>query len=172
MITIRPTQLDDGDAVSRVLAAAYGTLLAEDYPEETLRRVVPLISRAKPELLGSGTYLAAVADGEIIAVGGWTPERPGSGEVLPDVGHIRHVACHPDHLRRGAARSILAASLASARARGVIRLECLSTLTAARFYAACGFVAVAECDVAIAGHAFRSVDMRLTFPVTTADTGA
>jgi GNAT superfamily N-acetyltransferase len=160
MLTIRPTTEHECAAVSSVLGAAYFVLLAPDYPADTLRCIVPLISQAKPELVASGTYFAAVEDGVMIAVGGWTRERPGTGERVEGLGHIRHVATDPAHLRKGAARAIMHRCFADARLAGVTALECLSTRTAVGFYASCGFVPVAERNVMIAGHAFPSIEMR------------
>jgi N-acetylglutamate synthase-like GNAT family acetyltransferase len=159
--TLRPTTLDDLDAVGAVLGAAYANLLAPDYPQETLAVIVPLISRAKPELVTSGTYFAAVDQGDIIAVGGWTRTRPGTNDIVTGLGHIRHVATNPMHLRRGAARAIMARCLDEARSAGLMAMECLSTRTAVPFYTSCGFNPVAERDVSIAGFAFPSVEMRL-----------
>jgi GNAT superfamily N-acetyltransferase len=163
MFEVRATTIADCDAVSRVLGAAYSGLLAGDYPAETLAAIVPLISRAKPGLLVSGTYHAVLLGGVIIGVGGWTRERPGTTDRERAVGHIRHVATDPAHLRKGAARALMLHILDQAQAEGIERMECLSTRTAVTFYASCGFVPFAERDVMIGGHAFPSVDMRLNF---------
>ena len=158
---IRPATLDDDTAASRVLAAAYSTLLKPDYDAETLARIVPLISKAKPELLASGTWFVAEIGGKVVACGGWTPDKPGSGTVVPGLGHIRHVAADPAFTRRGIAGALLRHAIAGARAAGATRLECLSTRTAVPFYAANGFVVRREIDLQIASIPFPSVDMVL-----------
>jgi N-acetylglutamate synthase-like GNAT family acetyltransferase len=158
---LRVTELQDEAAVTRVLLAAYGQLLTKDYPAETLAVVVPLISRAKPELLTSGTYYAVEDAGSIIAVGGWTRTQPGTNAVIDHVGHIRHVATDPKHLRKGAAGMIMQHCLTTARNSGMNEMECLSTRTAEPFYARCGFKRAAERDVVIAGFPFPSVEMRM-----------
>ena len=160
-LCLRQTTEHDLDAVSRVLAASYGTLLAADYLPETLAIIVPLISRAKLELISSGTYFAVEETGEIIAVGGWTKTRPGTNAIIEGLGHIRHVASNPAHLRKGAAAMIMQHCLADAPAAGMTSMECLSTRTAVPFYSKCGFKVIAEKDVIVAGVPFASVEMHL-----------
>lgn len=161
LITLAATRPEDCEAVSRILAAAYGRLLLPDYPAETLAVIVPLISRARPELVSSGTYYAAIDNGTMVAVGGWTRQAPGSNAIEKGVGHIRHVATDPAHLRKGAARAIMQQCFVDARVAGLSRMECLSTRTARPFYVSCGFEPLGERLVMVAGHPFESVAMRL-----------
>jgi N-acetylglutamate synthase-like GNAT family acetyltransferase len=98
------------------------------------------MTRAQPKLLACPTWFVAVDESNaIVGCGGWTRERPGTGEIEPGVGHVRHFGTHVDHLRRGIARAIAAATIASARADRIELLECYSTRVAERFYAALGF---------------------------------
>jgi GNAT superfamily N-acetyltransferase len=160
-ITLRPTVEDDLEAVSRVLAASYNVLLTPDYPKETLAVIVPLISRAKIELVSSGTYYAAFEGARMIAVGGWTKTQPGTNALIEGLGHIRHVATDPVHLRKGAASLIMRYCLDEAKMAGMAQMECLSTRTAVPFYTQCGFQHVLEKEVLVAGVPFASVEMRL-----------
>ena len=59
------------------------------------------------------------------------------------VGHIRHFATHPAHLRKGAARALLDHCLSEASAAGIRLMKSQSTLLAEPFYAAAGFRRVA-----------------------------
>ena len=163
MIQIRPTIEDHLDEVSRVLTASYSALLVPDYPPETLAIIVPLISRAKTELISSGTYYAAFKNDRMIAVGGWTKTRPGTNLLVDGLGHIRHVATDPLHLRKGAARLIVQHCLNAAKLAGMSAMECLSTRTAVPFYTQMGFRPVAEKEVLVAGQPFSSVEMQLVF---------
>jgi N-acetylglutamate synthase-like GNAT family acetyltransferase len=162
-IKVRPTVAADLEEVSRVLTASYSTLLVADYLPETLAVIVPLISRAKVELVSSGTYFAVEDDSQIIAVGGWTKTQPGTNAVIEGLGHIRHVASDPAHLRKGAAKLIIDHCFADARGAGIRQMECLSTRTAVPFYAKCGFEMIAEKEVLVAGVPFASVEMKLVF---------
>ncbi|SFI59782.1 GNAT family N-acetyltransferase [Jannaschia pohangensis] len=160
--TIRATTGADAAAIDALLAVSYPRLLAGDYSADQLARALPLMTRAKPELLASGTYfLIEGADGQAIAAGGWSLAAPGTGETETGLAHVRHVACHPDHLRCGHARRILDNIIRTSRDAWVTDLDCLSTLTAVPFYAAQGFAVIARVDVPIGGRVpFPSVQMR------------
>ena len=98
------------------------------------------MTRANATLLSAGTYYLAVSDnGLVVGCGGWTRERPGSGEVGPALAHIRQFATHPDWTGRGIGRAIYAKCEREARSDGVQRFECYSSLNAEGFYAALGF---------------------------------
>jgi GNAT superfamily N-acetyltransferase len=162
-LDLRPTSAADFDDVSRVLAASYGALLSADYSSDVLAIIVPLISCAKMELISSGTYFAVEHDGQPIAVGGWTKIQPGTNQMIQSLGHIRHFATDPLHLRKGAAGMIMQRCLSEAKNSGIEKMECLSTRTAVPFYARYGFETIGEKTVLVAGVPFPSVEMVLKF---------
>lgn len=142
---IRPTTLEDKDTIEPILAASYGTLLAGFYEEETLARAVPFMSKAQPALLASGTYYIIEKNGVAAACGGWTTAVPGGARAEDKtIAHIRHVATHPDHLRKGLARNIMEHCFLEAKAAGVKRFSCYSSLAAITFYESVGFRPLAE----------------------------
>lgn len=138
----------DSDAVSRLLAASYSSLLRASYDGDLLDRVLPFMIRANQNLLASGTYYV-VPDGagNFIGCGGWTIARPGSGEVREGEAHIRHFATHPGSVRQGVGASLLARCVSDARQLGIRTLHCFSTLNGERFYQASGFDKVEAIDV-------------------------
>lgn len=160
-ITIRPTTAHDLPTVDALLAASYTTLLKRDYAPSVLVTALPLISRANPALLRSGSYFMAADDaGMALAAGGWTRAAPQGGVGIPQIGHVRHVATHPAHLRRGLAQAIMTRVLADALAAGVERMICQSTQTAVPFYRAIGFRVRGEIVIALRpGIAFPAVEM-------------
>ena len=162
-IEVRPAGPADAPAVERVLAASYGTLLSRDYPPDLLRAALPVMTRANPALLSSGTYHVAVLSGAVVGCGGWTLATPGRPDVPPDPahGHVRHFATDPAVLRHGVGRALLERCRAEATAAGVARLECWSTLTARPFYEALGFRAVGPIDVELPGVRFPGVRLIL-----------
>ncbi len=152
---IRPSTMADLARVDALLARSYPKLLKADYPPSVLVTALPIISRAQPALLRSGTYFVAEEGGAIIGAGGWTPDRR-----VRRLGHIRHVVTDDRHLRRGIARALLERCFETARAAGCVRLECWSTRTAVPFYESVGFEKVSLMDVQLAGGiSFPSVRM-------------
>ncbi|MFH6785891.1 MULTISPECIES: GNAT family N-acetyltransferase [Methylobacterium] len=148
-IAIRRSGPDDGAAVTALPAATYPILMAPAYETATLSRALPLMVRANPVLLASGSFHVAGVPGQIVGCGGWTPERPGTGEVEPGLGHIRHFAVHPASGGCGIGRALFEACREQARARGVEAFECYASLNAEPFYRALGFTKLAPRDIAM-----------------------
>ncbi|AWB25603.1 GNAT family N-acetyltransferase [Methylobacterium currus] len=160
-ITIRPARPDDGDAVTAVLSASYPVLRAASYEADTLARALPLMVRANPTLLASGSFHLAKRLDSVVGVGGWTPERPGTGEIEPGLGHIRHFAVHPAWTGCGVGRSLFSACRAHAQECGVPAFECYASLNAEPFYRALGFRAFGRREIPMGGTAaFPAVLMR------------
>ncbi|MBO9449264.1 GNAT family N-acetyltransferase [Tropicibacter sp. R16_0] len=154
---VRPTTRDDLAVVDALLARSYPKLLKEDYPPSVLVTALPLISRAQPALLTSGTYYLVETDGRrILGAGGWSRDKQAR-----DVGHIRHVVTDATATRRGVGRLLLGHVLEQARAQGVAQMECWSTFTAEPFYRAMGFESLGPIDVPLQpGITFPAVRMK------------
>lgn len=130
----------DAAVVTSLLEVSYGSLMPPSYEAAVLDRALPLMIKANPALLASGTYYKALtAEGQMIGSGGWTKERPGTGDIEPGTAHIRHFATHPKWLGRGVGRSIYAECREAAGATGIRRFECYASLNAEGFYVALGF---------------------------------
>ena len=137
-ITLRSATAADIAGIDALLARAYPRLLKSDYPPSLLVMAIPRIARAQPGLVTCGTYHVATDDeGRILAAGGWTRARTQEGG--PPTGQVRHVVTDDRLTRRGLGRAILARVIDEARAQGMTRLDCLSTLTGVPFYRALGF---------------------------------
>jgi GNAT superfamily N-acetyltransferase len=103
------------------------------------------------QLVSDGTYFVAESEGCIIACGGWSQRqaRFGSGAdhfandtVLNpqcDPARIRAFFVHPDWVRRGIGRAILAASELAIRAAQFHSIELVATLAGEPLYSACGY---------------------------------
>lgn len=147
-LTIRPATRADLAALDALLGASYPALLKPDYPPSVLVTAIPLIARANPRLVETGTYfLAEAEDGAIVGAGGWTRAAPPGGQTTTSVGHIRHVVTDHRRTRAGIGRRLMEYIIADARAAGITRLDCMSTRTAEPFYAACGFRALDDVTV-------------------------
>jgi GNAT superfamily N-acetyltransferase len=161
-LTLRRAVPADLSAVDDLLARSYPRLLAADYPPSIMVMAVPIIARARPELLASGRYFVVEDNaGRVLAAGGWSLARPGGGVgAAVQIGHVRHVATDPDVTRRGIGRSLMAEVMRDAAAAGVRQLDCLSTRTAVPFYAALGFRVLYPTEVPLGpGIAFPAVRM-------------
>lgn len=155
-LILRPTVRADLAEVDALLARAYPKLLKADYPPSVLVTALPLISRAQPALVASGTYFAALRDRQILGVGGWTRDRG-----RRNLGHVRHIAVDDRVPRQGIGRAVLAHLMAHAHRAGVVELECWSTYTAEPFYAASGFRKEGPMEVELRpGITFPAIRMR------------
>jgi len=157
---VRPSIRADMPTIDALLARSYPKLLKADYPPSVLVTTLPIIARARPELIGCGTYYVAEEGTRILGAGGWTLDR-----LRADKGHIRHVVTDDRQLRRGVGRAILDHVIKTARQSGVVELECASTLTAVPFYAALGFEGEGHMDISLGpGLHFPAVRMRKLMP--------
>ena len=161
-IAIRVATLADADGVTGVLEASYPELMRPGYREAVLQLALPAMVRANPKLLASGTYFVALANESLaVGCGGWTHEKPGSGEVEPGVGHLRHFATRPGWTGHGIGRRIYDRCEAEARAAGVRILEVYASMNAPPFYTSLGFSKVDDIVVTLAQNIeFPSVWMR------------
>ena len=161
-ISIRVATPDDEAALTPLITASYLMLDDGRYGSAQLAQALELMSKANPKLLASGTYFVAEVDGTAGACGGWTFDKPGSGELVDGVAHIRHLATHPDYLRRGLARMLIERCLSEARAQGARLVKTQSTLPAERFYASAGFSRVGPIEVAMGpGVLLPAIEMKL-----------
>ncbi|MCH2163630.1 MAG: GNAT family N-acetyltransferase [Marinovum sp.] len=158
---VRIATPDDLMAVDALIAQSYPILLKADYAPSVLVTALPLISRAQPELLSSGSYFVAEIDDEVVGAGGWTMAAPGAGPSARGVGHIRHVVTSHRHTRLGIGRSLMSNVKLHAKGSGMVRLDCLSTLTAVPFYQSMGFDLLGPVQVQLRpGITFPSIRMQ------------
>jgi GNAT superfamily N-acetyltransferase len=159
-ITIRAATPGDEAMLSDLLAASYAQLAG--YDPHGLANAMPLMAQANPKLLASGTYYIAEIGGVAAGCGGWSVEKPGSGEVVEGVGHIRHFGTHPAFLRRGVAKQLLQHCIDEATRLGMRMLMSQSTLPAEVFYATAGFRRLGIIDVEMGpGIVLPAIEMRL-----------
>jgi N-acetylglutamate synthase-like GNAT family acetyltransferase len=145
---LRIATQDDEALVNELLQASYPELMATSYDAAILADALPQFTKANPSLLSGGTYyLAESTEHGVIGCGGWTRERPGTGEIVPGLGHIRHFATHASWTGRGIGRSIYAKCEEEARSAGVTRFECYSSINGQGFYASLGFESVRKINV-------------------------
>jgi GNAT superfamily N-acetyltransferase len=146
--TIRMATSQDEASLNTLLKASYPELMRTHYQPEILERALPLMTKANSSLLKSGTYyVAEVHDRAIVSCGGWTMERPGTGEIVEWLANLRHFATHPGFTGKGIGRAIYETSEKYAKRAGIDRLECYASLNAQPFYKALGFEPVEAIEV-------------------------
>ncbi len=104
------------------------------------------------QLLRDRTYFAAEIDGALAGCGGWSRRATLYGgdhstdlrddkmlDPARDAARVRAMYTHPDFVRRGVGRGILAASEAAARAEGFAAAELMATLSGEPLYLASGY---------------------------------
>ena len=152
-VTVRVAGSPDLSAIDALLSLSYPILLKADYPPSVMVLALPLISRANPSLVASGSYYVVEEAGAVVGAGGWTRSAP-PGQRGPAAGarvaHIRHVVTDHRRTRRGIGRTLMERIVEDAATDGATALKCLSTRTAVPFYAACGFTEVKPVDVTLA----------------------
>jgi N-acetylglutamate synthase-like GNAT family acetyltransferase len=148
--TIRTADMGDETKVSTLLFASYPAAMSGRYSADVLGAALPRMTNANPKLLKSGTfYVAETQDGLVVGCGGWTSERPGTGELVQQVAHIRHFATHPQWLCRGIGRAIYLKCQTRALLAEAQEFECFASLNAEDFYRALGFETVKQVEVAM-----------------------
>ena len=146
MVQVRIATERDLGQLDALFAKSYPRLLAADYPPSVLVTAIPLIARANPSLVASGTFFVAEIEDRIVGAGGWTPRGP-MGEAAESVAHARHFVADPDHMRRGIASTILTTCIEGAVDAGFRGMACYATRTAVPFYAANGFAVKGEVEI-------------------------
>jgi GNAT superfamily N-acetyltransferase len=159
-LTLRTAKPSDLDALDTLFAQSYPALLKPDYPPSVLVTAVPLISKAQPALIASGSFFVVCDGADIVGAGGWTMQAPGGKPGARGIGHIRHVVTDHRRTREGIARKLLEYIAMHAHASGMTQLHCQSTRTAVGFYEAMGFVQQTEIDIPLRpGISFPAVFM-------------
>lgn len=160
-LIIRPAARGDIAAVDALLARSYPKLLKPDYPPSVLVTALPIISRANPELIASGTYyVAELPDGQIAGAGGWTFSAPGQGRALSGRANVRHLVTDDRFTRRGIGKALMARIFKDATDAGALWMDCQATRTAVPFYMSVGFDLLNEINVVLSpGIHFPAVRM-------------
>lgn len=146
---IRPSTLADKAAIGEMAFACYSTLLTAHYSHEVLTLALPHMSHVPDDLAQCGTYFVATERAQIVGACGWTDGLRGA--------EVRKLAVHPDHLRKGIARRLLAHVHGSASAAGHSHISTTSSLNAVPFYAALGYADVGQTSIDT-GHANAPFD--------------
>ena len=148
---LRAASVEDLDAIAEVMRVSVLDLFPAFYGERQTASAAVHIAHVDPMLVADGTYFVFVADGQIVACGGWSRrgrlytgdgDHEGDDRLLDpatDAAHIRAMFVRKDWTRRGLGRAILEAGRDAARAEGFQRLDLGATLPGVPLYRAFGF---------------------------------
>ena len=153
---LRLARLEEANAIDALMKASTRDLFPGWYEAEQTEAAIEYVASVDETLIADGTYFVAVADGELVACGGWSRrdkmyagagDAAGDGRLLDpatEPARIRAMFVRSDWTRRGLGRRILEACEAAARAEGFSRLVLGATLPGLPFYEAYGFRATED----------------------------
>jgi GNAT superfamily N-acetyltransferase len=152
-LTHRLASAGDLDAL-RVLMNAAITELQKPFLDARQIAASRTVMGLDTQLIEDGTYFVVESDGKLAGCGGWSrratlyggDQSPGRNAALlnphKDAARVRAMYTHPDHVRQGVGRLILALCEASAGSEGYSRLELMATMAGEPLYRACGYEAL------------------------------
>jgi GNAT superfamily N-acetyltransferase len=150
---IRKANLDDRQAIKRLIEASARTLSLKDYSSEQIEAAIERVFGVDTNLIMDGTYLVAESPEMLVGCGGWSKRKTlfggdqfddrDSSELDPRTqpAKIRAFFVHPMFTRKGIGRAILLECESQAGRAGFRSLELMSTLPGVHLYRACGYVA-------------------------------
>lgn len=147
---VRPTTSKDAAEIESLLTTCYETLLPKDYDADLLAKALPLITKARPELLTCGTWYLVEhpGNGAAVGCGGWSRSPTNASHSVP---HLRHFATHPNYVRQGIGKALWSRIRDDiiSELGPITDLEVYSTFTAQPFYASLGFEPVERVQLPI-----------------------
>ena len=170
---VRKATLADREAIAQLITASARGLSRGHYADEQIEAAIASIFGVDTDLIDDGTYFVAEQDGKLIGCGGWSKRKKlygGDHFPIHDTGmldpanepaRIRSFFVHPDHARKGVARTMLAVCEHEAKAHGFSALELMATLPGIKFYEANGYSATGDFDLELTdGVKIQFVPMR------------
>ena len=150
MLTCRLATPDDAPALAALMALAIDRLQVGFLTPEQIA-ASKLVMGLDTQLIADGTYFVVENDGALAGCGGWSRRATLYGgdhwaardaallDPARDAARVRAMYTHPDHVRRGVGRLILARCEQAAAAEGFRRVELMATMSGVPLYRACGY---------------------------------
>lgn len=146
---VRRARPEDIPKIRHLIERSVRELQRADYDESELESALQSgLLDVDPGLVSDGTYFVAQIEGRIVGSGGWSFRRSavngeeGSNDELDpraEAAKIRAFYVLPERARLGIGARLLRESEEAARRAGFRRMELVSTLTGAPFYASRGW---------------------------------
>ena len=150
-MTDRLATEQDLPALQALMDAAMAALLPA-FLDPAQARASPAIMGLDTQLVADGTYFIVEIDGRMAGCGGWSRRATLYGgdhsaglrdpvllDPARDAAKVRAMYTHPDFVRRGVGRRILALCEAAAADAGFSRVELMATLPGEPLYRAAGY---------------------------------
>lgn len=160
MFSLRKATPADQPAIEHVMRESLRRLGKPAYDEQQIASSLRSIAQADTQLIDDGTYFVAVADGDVVACGGWSRRgklysgsaaQGGEARMLDprsEAARIRAFFTLPEWARRGIGRAILDACEAEIAAAGFQRIELMAMLSGGEaLYLKCGYTPVERTNI-------------------------
>jgi GNAT superfamily N-acetyltransferase len=167
----RLARFEDMAALREIMDAAISEL-QKPFLDERQIAASRAIMGLDTQLIEDGRYFIVESAGRLAGCGGWsrratlyggdqTPGRSAARlDPQRDAARVRRMYTHPDQVRRGVGRLILALCEAAARQEGFSRMELMATKSGEPLYRACGYEPVEHLEDDRGGVAVPLVRMR------------
>jgi GNAT superfamily N-acetyltransferase len=159
---LRKATLSDKPAIEHVMRESLRGLGKLAYDEQQIASSLQSIAQADAQLIDDGTYFVAVANGEVVACGGWsrrgklyTGSAASGGEARLldpqfEAARIRAFFTLPSWSRKGIGRAILEACENEIAAAGFKRIELMAMLSGGEaLYAMNGYEAIERTNIVL-----------------------
>jgi GNAT superfamily N-acetyltransferase len=155
MLTIRLANAADIPAIAALMDLAINQLQRDYLTPEQVEASKSGMGLDR-QLIADQSYFCVEEDGRIVGCGGWSRRATLYGgnhsgqrsdrllEPGSERARIRAMYTHPDHVRKGIGRMIIAASEAAALDAGFAALEMAATMAGKDFYLKCGYTIESE----------------------------
>ncbi|KSB91203.1 acetyltransferase [Caulobacter vibrioides] len=152
-LTLRLARPEDIPALTVLMNAAIAELLTPFLPPEGVKASFEVMG-LDSQLIADGAYFVVEDGGEIAGCGGWSRRATLFGgdhsagrdaallDPSRDAARVRAMYTHPDHVRKGVGRMILAACEQAASGEGFTRVEMAATMGGVPLYEACGYTLI------------------------------
>ncbi|HEV2835084.1 MAG TPA: GNAT family N-acetyltransferase [Pyrinomonadaceae bacterium] len=159
--------------MERLIAESARGLSRADYSDTQIEAAIATVFGVDTDLIEDGTYFVVESDDTLAACGGWSRRKTlfgGDQFTVRDASYldpetepakIRAFFVHPDHARKGIAKTMLERCEQEAANHGFRAMELMATLPGLKFYKACGYVDQGDYDLQlIEGVKLELVPMR------------
>ncbi len=151
MSQLRNAQLEDVEAITKLIALSVRQLGGQFYDKSTIESALKSAFGVDTQLIKDGTYFVIEKEAQLIACGGWSYRKtlfgsddnnlrnPERLNPQTDAAKIRAFFIHPDFARKGLGNQIIQHCEQEAIKHGFHSTELMGTLSGVSFYQKHGY---------------------------------